>query len=61
MWWLQPFRPVDEAQSRDWCGEYDAVVAQLNRALHVALPMRESDIVGVLVTHAQRTRPQSRC
>ena len=44
---------MDEAEKRDWCYEYDTVVADLNRNLHVELPVRKREFsvtVNVQVT-----------
>jgi len=34
-------RLLNEARQRDWCGEYDAIIEDLNVDLHVPLPRRE--------------------
>lgn len=33
-------RLMDEAEHRGWCSEYDSIVDDLNRSLHVELPTR---------------------
>jgi hypothetical protein len=33
-------RLIEEAEQREWCGEYDAIVDDLNRSLQVELPRR---------------------
>lgn len=37
---------MEEAESRSWCDEYDAVVERLNRSLHFELPVRETEVEG---------------
>lgn len=34
---------IEQADSRDWCSEYDEIVKSLNRRLNVPLPTREKD------------------
>jgi hypothetical protein len=36
-------RLLSEAEDRDWCGEYDSIVEELNAALTVELPVRKRD------------------
>lgn len=36
-------RLLEEAKDRQWCGEYDTVVDELNKLLTVELPVRELD------------------
>ena len=42
---------IEEANRRDWCGQYDEAVDSLNESLSVQLPLRERDYtVAVPVT-----------
>lgn len=42
---------LEQAERRDWCGEYDQVVDGLNRRLNIDLPTRDRDYdVRVVVT-----------
>src|SRR4051812_32911416 len=34
---------IEEANRRDWCGQYDHVIDGLNGSLSVQLPLRERD------------------
>lgn len=36
-------RLIEEAQSREWCAEFDRIVDDLNGSLHVELPRRVRD------------------
>ena len=36
-------RLIQEAEEHEWCGQYDAVIHDLNRGLHVELPIREHE------------------
>jgi hypothetical protein len=49
-------RLIEEANDRGWCRDYDSIVDDLNRNLHVELPVRMSDYditytITVTVTH----------
>lgn len=36
-------RLIEEAESRNWCSEFDHIVDDLNSSLHVELPLREHE------------------
>jgi hypothetical protein len=55
-------RLLEEAEARDWCGEYDEVVDSLNAVLRVPLPLRvraweaSFDLrISVRIEHARNT------
>ena len=43
---------IDEAESRDWCDDYDHIIGRMNNRLTVELPMREkSHTVEIIVSY----------
>jgi hypothetical protein len=51
-------RLITESVERDWCGEYDSIVDDLNGSLHGELPLRYQEMVMVFEVRVPvRVRP----